>query len=326
MAGMLTMRRAHLAARFDSASTATLDALEPLSYAGAPEGLPAHIRSASALRHFGGRLVVVQDDVNALAVGDGSRTLRPVLLPPHPSGQRVFDDTLGNKHEKLDLEACVILPDGRLVAFGSGSLPAREQLVVWNGREPPVLVAASRFYRALRAAVAQGEARLNVEGAVVARGVLQLFHRGNDTRTAGRAPLNAIVAVEADELVRWLDGDAAEPRVTGVTTVELGDASGVPYGFTDAVALDGERVVVLACAEDSSSAIADGPVLGCRVGLLDAASLTMVDVCEASGERTLLKLEAIERRSGSSTEFDVAVDVDRPASPAFLGRLVWEWH
>jgi hypothetical protein len=325
MAATVTMRRAHLAARFDAGSTATLDSLEPLSYAHVPEGLPAFVRSASALRRFGDRLVVVQDDVNAFAVGDGSRELRPVLLPPHPSGQRVFDDTLGNKHEKLDLEACVILPDGRLVAFGSGSLPAREQLVVWNGREPPVLVAAAPFYRALRAAVAQGEARLNVEGAVVSGGILQLFHRGNDTRGAGRAPLNAIVAVDAHELVHWLDRGGAVPRVTGVTTVDLGDAGGIPYGFTDAVALEAERVVVLVCAEDSSSAITDGAVLGCRVGLLDAAGLTVVDICEASGERTLRKLEGIERRCGSSTEFDVAVDVDRPASPAFLGRLVWEW-
>ena len=52
----------------------------------------------------------------------------------------------------------------------------------------------------------------------------------------------------------------------------------------------------------------------------------MVDVYEATGERTLLKLEGIERRPGSSTEFDVAVDVDRPAAPAQLGRLVWEWR
>ena len=74
---------------------------------------------------------------------------------------------------------------------------------------------------------------------------------------------------------------------------------GVPFGFTDAVAIDAERVVVLACAEDSACAISDGAVLGCRVGLLDAAGLRMVDVCDATGERTLLKLEGIERRVGS---------------------------
>ena len=84
--------------------------------------------------------------------------------------------------------------------------------------------------------------------------------------------------------------------------------------------------VVLACAEDSAGAVSDGAVLGCRVGMLAGDALTLVDVRDASGCRSLLKLEGIERRAGSSTEFDVAVDVDRPATPALLGRLVWEWR
>ena len=84
----------------------------------------------------------------------------------------------------------------------------------------------------------------------------------------------------------------------------------MPFGLTDAVALDDERVVVLACAEDAASALADGPVLGCRVGLLDAADFVTADVLEGAG-RTLLKLEGIERRPGASTEFDVVADVRR---------------
>jgi hypothetical protein len=274
------------------------------------------------LRRFGGRLVVVQDDVNAFAVGAGSDALFPVLLPPHSSGQRVFDDARGNKHLKLDLEACVTLPDGRLVAFGSGSLPAREHVVVWNGRDAPAVVPAAQLYAAVRRAARQGAARLNIEGAVTGGGLLQLLHRGNDAPGAGRTPQNAIVAVGEPEFVRWLDGGAV-PSVAAVTTVDLGAEAGVPYGFTDAVALDDERVVVLACAERSSSALTDGAVLGCRVGVLDGSVLTMVDVCDASGARSLLKVEGIERRPGSRTEFDVFVDVDRPDAPALLGRLIW---
>ena len=155
---------------------------------------------------------------------------------------------------------------------------------------------------------------------------MQLFHRGNDSRAARLAPQNAVIDVDALEFVRWLDGGAPEPRVVSVTTVDLGARNGVPFGFTDAVALDDGRVVVLACAEDSACAISDGAVLGCRVGLLDREGLRMVDIYDATGERTLLKLEGIERSLSSSTEFDVAVDVDRPAVPAQLGRLVWEWQ
>jgi hypothetical protein len=114
------------------------------------------------------------------------------------------------------------------------------------------------------------------------------------------------------------------PRAVGVTTVELGTARGVPFGFTDAAALDDKRVIILACAEDSACAISDGAVLGCRIGLLDEYGLSTVDVFNAAGERTLLKVEGIELRAGSSSEFDVVVDVDRSAEPAQLGRLTWE--
>jgi len=324
MAGAVTMSGFELVARFDAGRPATLDELVPLTYERCVDGLPPHVRAASALRRFDGRLVIVQDDADALAVRDGSGVVRAVLLPPHASGRRVFDDTLGNKHEKLDLEACVTIADGRLVAFGSGSLPARERLVVWDGRAPPVIVAASSLYADLRAAVTRGGARLNVEGAAVSGNTVKLFHRGNDTR--GTAARNAIAEIELDELAEWLGGGAASPRVARVTAVELGAERGVPFGFTDAVALDEERIVVLACAEDSACAISDGDVLGCRIGLLSAHGLFMADVCDAAGKRTMLKLEGIERRLGSSTEFDVVVDVDRPSAPALLGRLVWEWQ
>lgn len=325
MAGVVTMRRAHLAARVDERATATLDELVPLKYERQPDGLPPFVRAASALRRFEGRLVVVQDDVNALAIREHGGAARAVLLPPHASGKRAFDDTPAGKREKLDLEACVTLPDGRFVAFGSGSLPGRERLVVWDGREPPVVVAAASFYAELRGAVTRGAARLNIEGAAARAGKLELYHRGNDVRDAGAGSLNAIAELECGAFAAWLCGNPESPRVMGVTTVELGNERGVPFGFTDAVALDDGHVVVLACAEDAADAIADGDVLGCRVGLLDEHGLRMADVRHANGERTLLKLEGIERRPGSSTEFDVAVDVDRPSAPALLGRLVWEW-
>jgi hypothetical protein len=329
MTSAVAIRREHLVARYDARTIATLTELVPLRYVDAAgTGLPSHVRAASALRRFENRLVIVQDDVNALAVRDAGGIVRPVLLPAHAPGRLVFDDEHGNKHDKLDLEACVTLPDGRLIAFGSGSTPKREQLVAWGGgRESPSVVEAASFYRELRAAVTREAARLNVEGAVISGGRLQLFHRGNDARDARRAPSNAIAEVGCDEFVAWLDGTAAaSPSISKVTTVDLGDVDGIPFGFTDAVALDDSHIVVLACAEDSAGAISDGAVLGCRVGVLDAHGLRLADVYDVSGARTRLKLEGIEQRGDSSTEFDVAVDVDSPAAPAQLGRLAWEWR
>ncbi len=318
----MTAATRHISARFDELGSALLDELATLRYEQAPAGLPPHVRAASALRRFDDRVVIVQDDVNAFAVRGHDGVVRAVLLPPNASGERVFDDTLGNKAGKLDLEACVVLPNRLFVAFGSGSTPEREKLAVWSSGEPPTVVAATALYRELRAAAAGG-ARLNIEGAVVRGPRLELFHRGNDVRGSG---MNAIAEMSCDEVERWLAGSRTVPRVARVTTVDLGSERGVPFGFTDAVAIDEERVVVLACAEDSASAICDGPVLGCRVGLLAAETLRVVDVRDASGARSKLKLEGIEKRPESRTEFDVVVDVDRPSAPAMLGRLVWDWR
>jgi hypothetical protein len=326
MTGTVAIRRKHLVARFDARVAATLDDLVPLAYERAPDGLPAHVRAASALRRFGSRLVIVQDDVDALAVLEASGAVRPVLLAERLSGQRVFDEPSGNKRLKLDLEACVALVDGRLVAFGSGSKPVREQLVVWSPGAAPITVDAATLYEEVRKAVTRNEHRLNIEGVVACGPRLKLFHRGNDARRGASAPRNTIAELDLARFVRWLDGAAPPPRVASVTDVDLGAAGNVPFGFTDAVAIDAERVVVLACAEDSDSALTDGAVLGARVGLLDEHGARLVDIHEAGGARTHLKLEGIERRSGTECEFDVVVGVDRSAVPAQIGRLVWDWR
>ena len=81
MTRTVAIHRRHLVARFDARAAATLDDLTPLVYERASGGLPAHVRAASAVRRFGGRLVIVQDDVDALAVLEVSGAVRPVLLP-----------------------------------------------------------------------------------------------------------------------------------------------------------------------------------------------------------------------------------------------------
>jgi len=326
MTRTVAIHRKHLVARFDARAAAMLDDLTPLAYERASDGLPAHVRAASAVRRFGGRLVIVQDDVDALAVLEASGAIRPVLLPARLTGQRVFDKASGNKRHKLDLEACVALADGRLVAFGSGSNPKRERLVVWDPSVAPVIVDAATFYAEVREAVTRNEHRLNIEGVVSCGPRLLLFHRGNDAKRSASPPTNTIAELDLARFVRWLDGTAPSPRVANVTDVDLGAVGDVPFGFTDAVAIDAERVVVLACAEDSESALTDGAVLGARVGLLDEHGVRLVDIHEAGGVRTHLKLEGIECRPGRQCEFDVVVDVDRPDVPAQLGRLIWDWR
>jgi hypothetical protein len=110
-----------------------LAARRALRYAtntGSASGIASHVRAASAIRRLGSRLIVIQDDVNALALADASRGFKLLVLPLGADGHRSFDDTIGNKHLKMDLEAAVVLSDGRVLAFGSGSAEARESIVV----------------------------------------------------------------------------------------------------------------------------------------------------------------------------------------------------
>ena len=72
------------------------------------EDRPAHVRAASGLAFTGGRLLVIQDDTAFIgALGRGEVSAIP--LPRGKGGRRRFEVGLGNKHDKLDLEACVAI-------------------------------------------------------------------------------------------------------------------------------------------------------------------------------------------------------------------------
>src|SRR5688572_3038814 len=76
---------------------------------------PAHVRAGSGLTRLGGRLAVIQDDANFVAVVQrGEWTAESIVLPAGLGGLRQFDDGRRNKAAKLDLEACTtIVESGR---------------------------------------------------------------------------------------------------------------------------------------------------------------------------------------------------------------------
>lgn len=305
---------------------AVLHAPRPLQYTQVPGtggSLPAHVRAASAVRRRGDRLVIVQDDVHAFALLDAAGCILPLELPAGPGGRRVFDAARGNKHLKLDLEAAVVLDDGTLVAFGSGSTPERERLVVVGPEQPasPRVVGWPGLYGTLRALTDALGAPLNIEGAVVQGDRLRLLQRGNGGRSADCAEANAIVDILVAEFRAGLHGGTTTPGVAQVLTVDLGSINGVPFGFTDAALDEDARLAFLACAEDSTDVVSDGPVLGCRFGWIDGPHVRMTDVVEPDGRLTRLKLEGIEARPGRTGSFDVVADMDRPDEPAVLAEL-----
>jgi hypothetical protein len=316
-----------IAASPSASLRATLSAPRPLLYstgADPADGMPAHVRAASAIRRRGSRLVIVQDDVNAIAVLDpATLSTLPLLLPAGPNGARVFDDAHGNKKQKLDLEACVVLPDGRLVALGSGSSAKRERLVTiaTDANASVQVVDAGRLYAELRVHAEARGAEINIEGAVVQGAWLRLLQRGNGKHDS--TPWNAILDFALADFLGWLDGRGRRLEVQRILEVDLGAIEGVPFGFTDATVVADGRVAFLACAEDSADALSDGPVLGCRFGWLDADDRAAVTtgVVDADGKPTGLKLEGIEARAGGTTVFDVVADMDRPEEPAQIAAL-----
>jgi hypothetical protein len=313
-----------IAASLDVSLHAIVDDIKPLVYADGPSrehDLPAYVRAASAIRRLGPHLVIVQDDINALAVRDDEGEVFSMPLPPGPGGRRMFDDTIGNKSQKMDLEACALLPDERLVAFGSGASAARQRLVVVSRETPCRLRDGAELYRRLREQRAFSGAQLNIEGAVVAGDRLLLFQRGNGARGGNStAAVNAVGALDLEQFMRWLDAAGPAPELVSVAPFDLGDRNGTVFGFTDAALTHDGRIAVLACAEDSSSALTDGPILGCRFGYLEPGVLRMTDVLE-SGVLSKLKLEGIESRADGDHEFDVVADVDKSSEPSVLARL-----
>src|SRR5262245_23940276 len=98
----------------DPALQATLLECTPLLYtAGASSELdrPAYVRAGSSLHSHGDAFVLVQDDANFVAlVRPDSWRVDAWTLPAGANARRQFDDVRGNKADKLDLEAAIILP------------------------------------------------------------------------------------------------------------------------------------------------------------------------------------------------------------------------
>ena len=252
--------------------------------AAAEEDRPDHVRAASGIASDGERLFVIQDDTNFIAVVEGEH-VRAIALPFGAGGRRRFETRLGNKLDKLDLEGCYF-EDGELVAFGSGSIPIVRDNIVRVRGDRVELVEARALYAAIREAIG---GPINVEGAVRFGEQTWLFHRGN----SGPDDHAAIICVERE-------------RIVDVIRCELGEISGVRFGFTDAATV-GDRVFVACAAEASPDAIADGDVLGSRIGVLDG------DVIRCAPLDRTLKIEGLvitRDRTWITIDPD---DVDAPA-------------
>lgn len=310
-------------ARLDPSLTARVVRSVPLLYAdGAYAALdrPAHVRSASGIVRVAGRIAVIQDDANFVALIDPETGFaHAITLPAGEDGRRQFDDVRGNKRFKLDLECCVSI-DETLVAFGSGSTSAREKILTVRGigaGEPEIRVAdASALYAALRARPEFAGSELNVEGAAVTESTLRLFNRGNGAPRDGLRPVDASCDLDLAAFLAWLDDPCASPPAPGdIRQHALGEVGGLRLTFTDAAAL-GEAILYSAAAEDSPDATRDGPVAGCALGIIAGDSSRYGPVTGIDGRPYQGKIEGILPLSPD--RLLAVVDPDDPVLPSTL--------
>ncbi len=319
-----------LRAERDSSLRAVLGPTFPLLYregGSHADDHPAFVRAASAVVHWQHKRVIVQDDVNALAFGAFGHEvfppegLEPLLLPRGAGGRRRHEDALGNKRLKLDLEAAVVLPDGRLLVLGSGSLRARERFVVVTPDGNSEVRDARELYAELRSQPAFAGSELNLEGALVRHDTLELFQRGNGAAKGELGPINAVGTLPLDSFLSWLDHGGPVPELERIVQVDLGQVGGVRLSFTDATLANDGSVAFLACAEDSRNAIEDGQVLGSRFGIFDQQRVRLVSIVDSFGAPCVLKLEGLHAHAQDAACFDIVADMDHPEQPALGGVL-----
>ena len=285
---------------------------------------PAFVRAGSGATWFRGRLAVVLDDTAFIALVDPATGMAHAVPLPVSDGVRQFGESRGNKARKADLESVLTLPDGRLVAFGSGSTAARERLLVWSESDPPRWVAAPALYAMLRAETRFSGSEINVEGATVFGASLRLFNRGNGAPRDGMAPRDATMDLPLEAFLALLDeGFAGELHPGPTTPYDLGCIDGVPFGFTDGVAWPNRgRVAFSAAAEASPDTFHDGACAGAAFGWIDAtgeAFLTPVTLADGSPFNG--KIEGLAFDEGDPTRVWAVVDADDEAAPSVLCAL-----
>ena len=318
------------AATLDASLQAVITSRRPLHYAlgeDTNEDRPAHIRAASSMAWIHGRIALVQDDANFVALVDAEGDAHVIALPRGEGGVRLFDDMRGNKKFKFDLEACVAVDteDGPLLlAFGSGSKKRRRQVVAvdrFRDELPRVRVSdATTLYERLEKEAAFAGSDMNIEGAIVTSRVLRFFGRGNGKERGGLRPLNATCDVPCEELLRYLDDTTGKrpPVPRDVIEYSLGAMSGIPLGFTDATVC-GADVLYSATAEASKDATIDGPVAGSALGVIEQGGrVRYTPIIDHDGATLREKVEGVLISLTTPRRVYVVIDADDTTRPSEL--------
>ena len=277
------------------------------------------LSAASGLVRVHERLYVIADDELHLGVLDvgGAKPLRLVRV----LAGRLPEDAKKRKKKKPDLESLVLLPaddthpGGALLALGSGSRPNRFVGALLpldasgDASGAPRRVDLEPLYRRLDDRFAE----LNIEGAFVAGGSLVLLQRG------GKSGASAVVRFDLADVLAWLAGRRRRaPRPERIRSVDLGEADGVAFAFTDGAALPDGSWVFSAVAEARDNSVDDGPCVAAAIGICDGDD-TLRFIATVAPKR---KIEGVTARLvGARLRLSVVTDADDPDQPAELGTV-----
>jgi hypothetical protein len=275
-------------------------------------GRPRHLAAGSGLIVRDERLWVVSDEEVGLATFHRDRldagrmhALADDDLPHEPAAR---------KEAKPDLEALCELPDGTLLAVGSGATERRRRgWLCRPGAEGDVEHSVEISLHALYDILDDELPDLNIEGAAVSGDRLWLAQRGN-----GEEGDNVLVALDLETTLRAIATDRALPAdPVAMVTYDLGEADGVALTFSDLAPLPGGRLAYAAAAEAGGSTYHDGETTGAAIG-----ALTPGDPLRDAPLPTNCahKIEGISRRADGS--FLLVADPDDPdqPSPVFLAQ------
>ncbi len=267
--------------------------------------------SGSGLEVSGDSMYIISDNAPAYYKMD----LKTMKYAEYPINGFTSDGYVIPKKTKHDLEGSVIGKiNGQeyLLAFGSGSSPRREMLMMVDIHHKATdrKVPLNRLYSALRTKYELSDEALNIEGAAVCKERLYLFLRKK----------NMVISMKWMDFEQYII-DPLEGSIPASASeyLMLPKHSGVSAGFSGATEIiyKGEEAIMFcASLEHTPNHIDDGPVFGSYMGIMrpDKKGKMEIEALEIikneKGKILKEKIESIAIISSDTTNYKTLIVSD----------------
>ncbi len=240
-------------------------------------GRPQFVTAASGLLKVQDYFYVVADDELSLAQFRLDPKVKGHYLEVF-TGEKLPLKKKERKKAKADWEALCLFshstlgPNPHLLILPSGSEKNRSR-GAWialdskgNWKNKPQMVDFAPLYQELEKSFEE----LNIEGAVMAQGVLKLFQRGN-----GAAGKNAVIDLDLKGVLEDLKNKKAlqAKNILRHHSFDLGNVKGTRLSFTDAALNEKGEIYFLAAAEAKDSTFHDGEFRGAILGKISSSNI-----------------------------------------------------